>query len=89
MAVATIPQRDLRNKVSEMLRRAERGERLTVTVGGRPVAELGPLAARPMLAAGPALHSLLRDASADAAWAEDLTRMREQDRAASADPWAE
>ena len=37
-----IPQRELRNHVSDVLRRAEAGERFVVTVGGRPVAELGP-----------------------------------------------
>jgi prevent-host-death family protein len=41
--VPTIPQKDLRNHVGEVLRRAEAGERITITVSGRPVAELGPL----------------------------------------------
>ncbi len=40
--VADIPQKELRNRVSEVLRRAEAGETLTVTVAGRAVAELGP-----------------------------------------------
>lgn len=44
--MATIPQKDLRNKVGEVLRRAEAGEELTITVSGRPVAHLGPLRAR-------------------------------------------
>jgi prevent-host-death family protein len=42
-----IPARDLRNDVSGVLRRVEAGERLRVTVSGRPVAELSPLPARP------------------------------------------
>jgi prevent-host-death family protein len=42
-----IPARDLRNHVSDVLRRVERGERLRVTVSGRPVAQLVPLARRP------------------------------------------
>jgi prevent-host-death family protein len=46
LTVATIPQKELRNNVGEVLRRAESGERLTVTVSGRPVAELGPVRAR-------------------------------------------
>ena len=33
--------------MSEVLRRVEAGERLRVTVSGRPVAELVPLARRP------------------------------------------
>ena len=42
-----IPARDLRNDVSGVLRRVQAGERLRVTVSGRPVAELVPLARRP------------------------------------------
>lgn len=45
--VTDIPARDLRNDVSAVLRRVERGERLRVTVSGRPVAELTPLSTRP------------------------------------------
>jgi prevent-host-death family protein len=44
--VTTIPQKELRNNVGEVLRRAETGERFTITVSGRPVAELGPVAKR-------------------------------------------
>jgi prevent-host-death family protein len=41
--MATIPQKELRNHVGEVLRRAEAGEELTITVSGRPVAQLGPV----------------------------------------------
>lgn len=44
--MATIPQKELRNNVGEVLRRAEAGEHITITVLGRPVAELGPVRAR-------------------------------------------
>jgi prevent-host-death family protein len=44
--VATVPQKELRNKVGEVLRRAEAGEDFTITVAGRPVARLGPAAKR-------------------------------------------
>jgi prevent-host-death family protein len=44
--MATIPQKELRNNVAEVLRRAEAGEQLTITVSGRPVAELGPARTR-------------------------------------------
>ena len=43
MAMGDIAQKELRNQVGEVLRRAEAGEILTVTVAGRPVAELGPV----------------------------------------------
>jgi prevent-host-death family protein len=42
MADRTIPQRELRNNISEVLRAAEAGETFTVTVRGRPVARLIP-----------------------------------------------
>jgi prevent-host-death family protein len=41
--MATIPQKELRNNVGEVLRRAEAGEEITITVSGRPVARLGPV----------------------------------------------
>lgn len=41
--MATVPQKELRNDVGAILRRAEAGERITVTVSGRPVAQLGPI----------------------------------------------
>jgi prevent-host-death family protein len=40
--MATIPQKELRNNVADVLRRAEAGEEFTITVAGRPVAQLGP-----------------------------------------------
>jgi prevent-host-death family protein len=44
--MGTIPQKELRNNVGEVLRRAEAGEELTITVSGRPVARLGPVRGR-------------------------------------------
>jgi prevent-host-death family protein len=44
--MATIPQKELRNNVADVLRRAEAGEEFTITVAGRPVAQLGPAAKR-------------------------------------------
>lgn len=38
-----IPQKELRNQIGEILRRAEAGEVFTITVSGRPVAELRPI----------------------------------------------
>ena len=42
MADRTIPQRELRNNISAILRAAESGETFTVTVHGRPVARVVP-----------------------------------------------
>lgn len=49
MSSRTIPQRDLRNNIAAILREAEAGTVFTVTVRGRPVAQLGP----PALPSGP------------------------------------
>lgn len=56
-AVETIPQKQLRNQVGEVLRRVEAGETFTVSVAGRPVAELGP-AHRRRWVSGPALAGI-------------------------------
>lgn len=44
--MATTGLRELRQQASELVRRAEAGETVTVTVSGRPVANLGPVARR-------------------------------------------
>lgn len=69
----TIPQKELRNNVAEVLRRAEAGEEFTITVAGRPVARLGPAAKRRWVS-GPALRSVFQT-SAPRTLAEDLERM--------------
>lgn len=55
----TIPQKELRNQVGAVLRRVEAGETLTVTVSGRPVAELSPVR-RPQWVRGSALARVWR-----------------------------
>ena len=47
--------RELRNTVSEVLRRVESGERVTVTVDRRPVAEIVPIRRRRAVSFGEAL----------------------------------
>lgn len=41
---ARVGIRDLRNDVAAIVRRAAAGERIVVTVDGRPTAQIGPLA---------------------------------------------
>jgi prevent-host-death family protein len=55
--VNVIPQKELRNNVAEVLRRAEAGEEFTITVAGRPVARLGPAQPRQWVR-GPALQQV-------------------------------
>lgn len=67
-----VPARDLRNNVSAVLRRVEAGERLRVTVSGRPVAELVPLAARPRSISWADFVEGIEDWRADAGLAREL-----------------
>jgi prevent-host-death family protein len=63
---ARIAHRELRNRSGEVLRRAEAGEQLTITVGGRPVAQLGPVPRRQWLKKAeylPILRAGVRDPS--------------------------
>jgi prevent-host-death family protein len=71
--MATIPQKELRNNVGEVLRRAEGGEELTITVSGRPVAHLGPLERDPWVPAAKVRH--VWDTPAPIGLAEDLERL--------------
>ena len=86
--MSTIPQGKLRNEIAAVLRRAEQGERFTVTVAGRPVAELGPLAGARALAPADRLAAILAETPPDPAFAEDLRRIRQEDADAAHDPWA-
>ena len=86
--MTTIPQRELRNNVSEILRRAEGGERFTITVSGRPVAELGPPPGAGRGATAAELWRIIQENPVDPEWADDLKRMRDEDRADARDPWA-
>jgi prevent-host-death family protein len=67
----TVSVRELRNTVSAVLRRVETGERVTVTVDRRPVAELVPLRARRSVPVDTARRIALRHA-ADPGLREDL-----------------
>lgn len=78
----TIPQKELRNSVAAVLRRAEAGEQFTITVAGRPVAQLGP--ARPRQWVGAAELRRVWETPAPATLAADLARFQ----AALRDPFA-
>lgn len=73
--------REIRQHASEFVRRAQAGERMTITVSGRPAAQLGPVETRSWVSweevaaifAGPA----------DREWAADRDRLDP----ALADPW--
>lgn len=79
--MAIIPQKELRNNVADVLRRAESGEEIIVTVAGRPVAQLGPTRSRQWVS-GPALQQVWRT-PAPKTLAADLEKFA----AAPADPF--
>ncbi|HEY2653190.1 MAG TPA: type II toxin-antitoxin system prevent-host-death family antitoxin [Solirubrobacteraceae bacterium] len=89
MADRTIPQRELRNNIGEILREAEAGTEFTITIHGRPVARLGPHQpageCRRDLDAG-TVARLLGDTPVDSRFAEDVSALRRAEAAVD-DPW--
>lgn len=67
-----IPQRELRNNVSAVLREVEAGEAVRVTVRGRPVAELVPVSSRKETLAPAEVERIVRDAPLDSGFAADV-----------------
>lgn len=82
--MSEIPQRELRNNISAVLRAAEGGAEYTVTVGGRPVAHLGPHRARQWVGAD-TVRELLRT-PADPDLLEDVLD-DDLDAGLGHDPW--
>lgn len=81
--MTTIPQKELRNNIGQVLKRAEEGEELTITVAGRPVAQLGPIQ-RPHWVPGSRLARLLA-LPPDPTLEKDLAEMGGE----MVDPWTE
>jgi prevent-host-death family protein len=67
-----IPQRELRNDVSAVLRRVSTGERLRVTVAGRDAADLVPIDEPRVWTAGARARELIVSAQADPGLANEL-----------------
>lgn len=82
--MSEIPQRELRNNVSAVLRAAEAGAEYTVTVGGRPVAHLGPHRGRQWVDAD-TVRELLRTPT-DPDLLDDVAR-HDADAGLDRDPW--
>jgi prevent-host-death family protein len=81
--VSTIQLKELRNNVSDVLRRAQAGEEFTITVSGRPVARLGPIYAEAWVPA--ARVQDIWDLPVDTEFARDLEAFGAELR----DPWSE
>jgi prevent-host-death family protein len=89
MESRTIPQRELRNNIAEVLRDAESGTEFTITVRGRPVARLGPAdhpRERRMDVDGDTFRAILANTPVDGAFATDVAAMRADEEPAG-DPW--
>jgi len=84
----TIAQRELRNNAGAVLRRAEAGEVFTVTVAGRPVAQLVPLPGAAPRGSVEAFNVAFGDLGSDADWLAEHLADREAERASGADPWS-
>ncbi len=83
--LARIPVRELRNHVSEVLRRVEAGETLEVTVNSRPVALLIPRRTRPRTL--PTRHFLSTLRQADPGLRDDLATELTETTDDLVDPW--
>jgi prevent-host-death family protein len=81
--VTEIPLRELHNETSAVLRRVEEGERLTVTISGRPVAQLVPLPRRRRYLTWEELVAV----HADRGLLDDLREMLPETTDDSEDPW--
>jgi prevent-host-death family protein len=71
----------MRQHASDLVRRAQAGERVTITVAGRPAAVLGPVSPRTWRRWGDIADVFTEPVDDD--WAADLDRLD----TAVADPW--
>jgi prevent-host-death family protein len=74
--MAVVASRDLRNHTAEILRKVAGGDRVTITVNGMPVAELGPVTStrRPSMLRGELVTVLARH-QADPGLRDDLAAL--------------
>ncbi len=73
--MSTITVRQLRNEVSDIVRRAEGGEELTVTVNGRAAARIVPLISKPRSMPWSVFAAAMVGASADAGLTTELAEV--------------
>jgi prevent-host-death family protein len=71
--MTTVASRDLRNHTAEVLRQVSDGTRVTITVNGKPVAEIGPVrATRPRFFTKAEFVELMLHHQADPGLSRDL-----------------
>lgn len=74
VVMAEVASRELRNNTAEVLRRVEAGEEITITVRGRPVAQVVPLRRRRWVS-GSEMAERLSRVQADPGLRDDLRRL--------------
>ena len=80
-AVTEVGLREMRQNASELVRRAEAGVQLTITVAGRPAAVLGPVSPRAWRRWNDV--AAVFDGQTDPDWSADRSRLDES----IVDPW--
>ena len=71
--MTTVASRDLRNHTAEVLRQVSDGTRVTITVNGKPVAEIGPVrSGRPQFLSKADLIAVIAGRQADVGLTRDL-----------------
>jgi prevent-host-death family protein len=73
--MSEIASRELRNNTRALLDRVVAGESVTITVDGRPVAILEPIAERPRWMARERFGRILQEHQADAALGRELREL--------------
>lgn len=85
--MTTVASRDLRNHTAEVLRQVSDGTRVTITVSGKPVAEIGPVrGTRPQFFSKADFIELITRHQADPGLSRDL-EMLAGDTTDDLDPW--
>lgn len=73
--MSTVASRELRNDTAAVLRRVQAGEKVTITVNGRPVAQLTGVQPSRRWLSRAELAGRLRRAQADPGLRDDLARL--------------
>ena len=76
--MAEVASRELRNQTRALLDRIAAGERITITVQGRPVAELTPVANRPIWMGRERFVSQVLAFQADAGLSAELDELSDE-----------
>ena len=76
--MTVVASRELRNQTRALLDRVAAGERITITVQGRPVAELTPVANRPIWMGRERFASQVLAFQADASLSAELDELSDE-----------